>query len=129
MWWLRSDTVDNDEAFGVNKGGSIVLSSRLCYNDSTSVPNVLLSRLEKRMPEFLSLRQALEEDLLPIPVPGKFIRYEDLGTIGHNGAGGLVIQDEDGLLVIDTGSGMDEDIKEILHELASTYRADAQKFV
>jgi hypothetical protein len=129
MWWLRPDTVDNDEAFGVNKGGSIVLSSRLCYNDSTSVPNVLLSRLEKRMPEFSSLRQALEEDLLPIPVPGKFIRYEDLGTIGHNGAGGLVIQDEDGLLVIDTGPGMDEDIKEILHELASTHRADAQKFV
>jgi hypothetical protein len=56
MWWLRPDTVDNDEAFGVNKGGSIVLSSCLCYNDSTSVPNVLLSCLEKRMLEFLSLR-------------------------------------------------------------------------
>jgi hypothetical protein len=73
------------------------------------------------MPEFSSLRQALEEDLLPIPVPGKFIRYKDLSTIRHNGAGGLVIQDEDGLLVIDTGPRMDEDIKEILHELASTH--------
>jgi hypothetical protein len=81
------------------------------------------------MPEFSSLQQALEEDLLPIPVPGKFIRYEDLSTIRHNGARGLVIQDKNGLLVINTGPRMDKDIKEILHKLASTHQADAQKFV
>jgi hypothetical protein len=73
------------------------------------------------MLEFLSLQQALEKDLLLILVLGKFIRYEDLSTIRHNGARGLVIQDKDSLLVINTGPRIDEDIKEILHKLASTY--------
>jgi hypothetical protein len=81
------------------------------------------------MLEFLSLRQALEEDLLLILVPGKFIRYEDLSTIRHNSARGLVIQNEDSLLIINTGPRIDEDIKEILYKLVSIYRADAQKFV
>jgi hypothetical protein len=140
---MHPEEGDDDSAYGVQRKGLRVASSRLVGSNLTDKPNRALCSQEDcnkpthplhkkpkptNIPEFLPLRQALEYDLLPCPTQEQFIQYEDYGTIGRGKTGGIIIYNKEGMFIINTEPDINKQIKEILKELAYTYCADTQKF-
>jgi hypothetical protein len=76
-----------------------------------------------KAPPFAALSRDIEEDRLILPTSSQFIHYSYQGTIGKAVDGGLVIQDDDGLLVIDARD-CDEEIDELLRDLAMKMKAE-----
>jgi hypothetical protein len=85
------------------------------------------NNLPNKATPFSSLCEEIEEDLLAIPDKANYVHYSHQGTIGRTQDGGLVIEDDEGILVIAAEPDMDEEINEILRDLAYLNRAEQQQ--
>jgi hypothetical protein len=103
--------------FGTQPSTFSIASIRIISNNEGFKPN----ESSEERPDYLSLCLALKEDLLPCPSKGQFIQYNH-GTIGHRKEGGLIIHDEEGILIIEADTDMDKEIEEVLQELAHTHQ-------
>jgi hypothetical protein len=94
-------------------------------------PRAWKEMLSKEQPQGLAMLPTMheqlaadaDEDRLPMPTTGRFIHYSHRGTIGRNTDGGIVVQDDGGLLVLDA-LGCDEEVDEILRSLAVQMKSE-----
>jgi hypothetical protein len=77
--------------------------------------------------DYHTLCQAIEEDRLLIPTVNHYVQYGDQGTIGRTAEGGVIVQDNGGILMMAAETGMDEEIDEMLRDLAHLHRAETQQ--
>jgi hypothetical protein len=66
----------------------------------------------------------IEEDLRLIPTAGNFVCFEDQSAIGRTEDGGLLIKDDQGVVVVAADQGLDEEVEDMLRDLIHLHRSE-----
>jgi hypothetical protein len=87
--------VSKEAVFGVAANGPLVCASKI--QRSKGGKNAASRRPRA---DYYTLCESIKEDLLLVPTAAQYIKYGNQGTIGRTPEGGIVIQDDEGILSI-----------------------------
>jgi hypothetical protein len=110
---------EEDEDYGRTRGPIGIWAASLQLSMELGEPGKLTER-----PPYADLINNIEEDRRVIPTKELFCHFGTHGTIGRSMDGGLIVEDDGGIIVYEIDPMHGEEVDEMLRDLTMKHRAE-----